>query len=380
MDVLDTLKHLFIERQDKRAMLQRLESLVDALAQKERLVRESTSVRDEVKRHVGEAQSRYKRAIEMLKNQDFDECEELIGHTELHLQLAELQRDAKAVLAIVHPEAADIKALVLLNMMSDGIVQTKLAVEYTNCTVSERVKNGLVKVTSRFLKILDNLREPHVRGVEPKLEANIVRLHWLTLLIALDNRRSIVSIKLNKNVLSKACLTIKDGIERICKIRQDLLDKNIQLNAATETHLHDAESHIRSAIKTLARGDEDAVESIITAALVEARLAERSIPSDTEVSENESTVFSEHVVAKRTATYAAAIEKLKEFYEAADLPNAAAVQKHLTASARYHADASQKLIQGHIQEATRLFRGAYLDLDFAKQLAYSDKPAAYLDS
>jgi len=378
MGMLERLRVAFSERQAKRSIRSRLDRLVDEIAEKNRIVETgSQPIPPSAQQHLDKADADYRQALAQFQEEDLDECNRYAERAEIHLKLAEVQL-AETYSSSQALSLAESGVEGTLAQLSKAIVDTKLAIEYSNCNLSAQTRKGLINVTARFGNALELLKDGESEEAQGMAEAGLLRLYWYVVDLCLENRHTIVDLRLSKKSLSKLGWQLKEFVDRAAECKQRFYDVGKPLPPAVGTHLAGADQAFRNAIDCVIDNDDSGLEACLAAGSLELKTAEKLFQSSgaSEKYEEESAPIA---VRPSSSEYEANVDKLKRLIESSQTQNGDQVIKRLSASARYFRSALEQLAAGDRVEASRLSRAAYLDLDYARQLALSNKPAKYLD-
>lgn len=381
MRILDKLKMRLELWARWRATLKELNALSDSIAEKNKLLEiEGRDVPAPVGNHLERADKNYQLAIEQFKEEDYTECQRFIERGELHIQLAEHQMQCNGQAALeVDFSSPDSRLEALLSELGQAIVRLKLTVEYANYQVPAKVKKSLIKVASRHLSALDLLKANKPEEASVTAQAALLKLHWCALRIGVENRQAHLDLRLSKKLLSRCAWHIKEFADRLSASLERFEDAGISIPSTLAEHLRSSEDSLRTSIQALLDDDESGVEASVAAGLSELNLSEKLLAaSPGAVREPGRRAHS----AENSELYCTTMERLKQALSMAPVANIEKIQiieKHLDASASYFDNAESKVNAGDLSEASRLARAAYLDLDYARQIALSKSAPRYLD-
>lgn len=173
--------------------------------------------------HVQRAEERYQRALNGYKDDraidSNKESEFGLFRLELAKQHLSSRHDSK-----FDPTFEEQWAEHSTNLLAMAIAETKMAIEYSNCSVSEVNRKDLVGVVTMFHDCLDMLKAGHREMCKRTAEGAVLMLYMLERQIELDNRQSIVQLKSIPRFSARESLRIKELVDKIAQTRQFFQD------------------------------------------------------------------------------------------------------------------------------------------------------------
>jgi len=368
--MLNRMKLRYDDWQLRRSIQKRLEVLVNSITQQYQSLKERDDLCATVAlRHVERADRNYKHALEHYMEEDFDQCDEFLEKGELHLHFAHLQMVPND--ADYQSDFAEGSLYCLLESFCEAITQTKMAIEYNNCVLSDQDRKDLVSVAVLFNQALKAANQSETESATSTAEGGLLLLHATVININVDNHERLAEIRLPKKAGSKASLKAKELADYIHDCKQRFEVDGAFVSETARSHLGNAERNLRVSIQRLIEQDEQGCETAASGGMLEAKFAERMV---------EKTAQTAPIAASaRVEDFAHLLSRLKKLLKRTKTHQHDSAEKHLAACHRYFSDAISEAARNNLSEASRLARAAYLDLDFARQLIVSKEPPQYLD-
>jgi len=364
-----------IEWAAKRQAKTNLDLLVDSMAnsnQLMQLIRDSV-FRADAQQHIDSADRDYRAAVRSFKDDEFDECNEFIDRGMLHLEIAQFQLRGRGDEAY-EPRFDEGSAEHLVAHLSRSLTGTKLAIEYCNCTVREPVKNGLISVTALFKEAAESLLDDEPEAARRTACGGLLYLHRISMQLEVDNQRTIADITIPHS--GKLEKRVKELSERLASCQRSFASAGLPISARVRSHFAQAERDLCISIDNIVEGDSEEIDSTVSAGLMEVKLAEKFFLAATGSRPEEKQNLPMYMAPLE---FKAIAHQLLHAIKRMKVRQPDLVEKHLNAAVRYYEAAVAKFSQSDFSESDRLARAAYLDLDYARQVALSKKPPRYLD-
>jgi hypothetical protein len=359
--------------QSQRASKKRLETLGDAIIECNRLLgARDDSISANAKQHIDCADRNHRQAMISFKEEDYDECNEFIDKGEIHVHFAHACLSVGDAVQF-DPGFSESSVERLIEHLSESISRTKMAVEYSNCVVSPRMGKGLITVVALFNAALDKLTRMQADRARHIADAGLLLLYALTRLIEAENARPLAEIKLSK-AGTKMDKSIKALADQLADCKRMFAESSLVIPDRAQIHFADAEHHLYTSIDSLVDNDPDAVEAAAQAGLIELKLAQKIFrTTDPQMEQPLKEPASEEPDMR--AIYRR-IEANIELVKCSDRDQ---LQKHLKAALKFYERAVSAQRSSVWNEVDRLAKAAWLDLDFAQQIAFSKQKPRYRD-
>ncbi|HEY9772456.1 MAG TPA: hypothetical protein V6C81_01465 [Planktothrix sp.] len=374
MDIFDKFEAFIGDLQGKNSLQRRLSALVNEIADCNSMVATCDSpFAKNARQHLIDADQNYKQALQNLKSGAHEDCVLYVAKAEIHAHCA------RANLTfgdndVFDPAIADTSVAKSLELLSESIVRTKLAIEYSNCKVAHRIADGLKTVVALFMSAVNKLS--HDRDEKARRVANggMLLLYSLTRQLNADNDQTIIEIKLPTDGVFKEDKAIKQLADRLYECRRIFVGCGFAIPASLESHFFDSELALFGAIDAIVDNDPQAVDANIAAGMLEVDLAEKLMknldPSAGQPPDGETT-------EALPADVRSIAHRLQDQAKELKLQDATLLHKHLKAAVNFYQKAKRALDEGDNFEAERLGKAAWLDLDFAHQIVFSKKKPEY---
>jgi hypothetical protein len=372
--ILTKFKGQYDDWQIRKSAKIRLELLVSSITKHLQQLKGRDDVYSRVAlRHAERADRNYKNALEHYAEEDFEECLDYIEKGELHIHFAHLQMAPQDT--EYDPGFVEGSVQWMLDCFCQAITQTKMAIEYTNCKLSDLDRKDLIAIASLYTQALHQLLEEDTDAARSIAEGGLLLLHATVRSINIDNHGQLAEVRLPRNIVSRAWAKAKELEEYVHECKQQFALDTTLVSEKARQHLRGAEQQFRVSIDRLINEDEKASETAASAGMIEAKFAEGMIShvgsqsSDAGVSES-----------IRAADFERMLARLRRLLKRTQGKNHESAEKHLAASQSYLSDAIAQMEKSNMPEASRLARAAYLDLDYARQLIDAEKPPEYIDA
>jgi hypothetical protein len=263
-------------------------------------------------------------------------------------------------------------------MLSGAIARTKMAVEYSNCVVSEPIRANLIGVVTMFNEAVDMLRTRQPEMSQRTSEGGLLMLYLLERQIELDNRQSIVDLKNIPKFTNKLSKRIKDAVDSICNLQESLFESQRPVSLRITKHLDSAVENFYAAVQAFVDDEIELVEKLTTTIQMQVGLCEKLFhSSNTKEPTSQDAIQEEHdLIAQRVNEFKTRIMKLQRLVQNRS-SNDALATKRLDAALHFYEQSMVALGENNLIEAERTVTGALLDLDFARQLLLEKGKAKY---
>ena len=334
------------------------------------------AVRNLLQKHLLKAEEEYQSALVEYKD-DIDECKRRTEFGLFRLDLAKQQLSVaqeKKFTPNFEENTPEHGAL----MLSGAIARTKLAVEYSNCVVSESIRTNLVGVVTMFNEAVDMLRTGQSEMSQRTSEGGLLMLYLLERQIELDNRQSIVDLKNIPKFTNKESKKIKEAVDCICNLKETLLESPRPVSRRITKHLDAAIDNFYAAVQAYVDDEIPMIDKLTVTIRMQVDLSERLFRSSTSKEANADEAANEEhdQVAQRVNEFKTRIVKLQRLIQHRS-DNDALATKRLEAVLNFYEQSMIALRDCNLADAERTTNGALLDLDFARQLLFEKGAAKY---
>lgn len=369
MDIFEQIKSLagdWLKRKDANEKLTRM---LDMIAEA------SAAVETRKSAYVGLAAERLqlaeearKRALKLFEENSMEDCEKFCERGLLHLQIASahMLSEDQLKLEMTFEEGSTEEAI---EMLSNGIARLKMAVEYSNCLVSDTVKERLLEVVRQREEALALYAEGGEEDAHRIAEAALLWLHYLGKQLELDNSKPIIQIEPIVKLSPKEMSAIKSLIESIVHCRTVLEVTHTRGYTRVERYLSAALENLDKAINAYLDGDADKVARMVTTGMMEARMADELLKStgpDEGAYEVLASELADDLTIKGKEFFRRLVLLCRMVKDNFDQPERA-LNKLDSVNFNYK-KCLASMRDGNLREAARYARLAHLDLDYAKQL------------
>jgi hypothetical protein len=366
MSFLARLETRFRKWQGKRGAKRTLASLVDSIASINQLLQTSGSANCSAAiQHSDSADRDYHAAIRAFKSNDFGRCYEFLDRAKLHLEIAHTQ--------IIHAGEGDwelhfdensVESIVA--HLAQSVTSAKLAIEYSNCIVRQPVKTALITVTKVFQKSIEYLLDSDSVRAKRTAYGGLLYLYCISLQLGVDNQCTIFEVHVpHCSGLERSVLDLADQMARC---QHQFICASMAIPAAARSHFAEAESTLCEAINAIVDGMVCEADTAIAAASMQVKLAEKLFQaSDGSKSTGEKNPLPTMVGSVEFRTV---VKDLCPILRSMKVRQPAVAEKHLKTALTHYDSACTEFVAGDVQEADRLAREAYVELDAAKKLAW----------
>jgi hypothetical protein len=274
VDLLERLQSLMAGGRIKSAVTQRFERLVDTVA----ALKQQVAERDDVpatraRSHVETLETLYHQALDELTAEQHLSAELLLNEAEIHGELARLQLQMTLDRKVTVP-GGDTPAHAMLTQLSDALVQTKTAIEYSNYKVTTSEHKALNTVASHLDKALELYKGRLDAKAKAMAEAGLLLLCTVVADMHFASKTRIPLLKLNHKQFDSSYWRVKELVDQVCDCRLKAPD-GTGIPAEVTEHLNAAGVRILTAIDRLLQGDNRGAESAVAAGLLDVRYADK---------------------------------------------------------------------------------------------------------
>lgn len=380
MDIFEHIKSLAGDWLKRKDANEKLTSMLEMIAAA------SAEVQSRKSSFTGLAEKRLQlaedarlRALSMFEENSLADCEKFCERGLLHLQIASAhmltEDQMKIELAFEEGTAEE-----AIERLSNGIASLKMAVEYSNCLVSDQVKERLIDVVRQREEALAMYASGDDEDAHRVAEGAILWLHFLGKQLELDNDKPIIQIEPTVRLSPKEMTMIKGLTESIIRSRTVLAVTHTRGYLRVERYLNAAMENLDKAIHAYLDGDADKVSRMVTTALMETRMADELLKNtgfDESMYDAPGSEVVDDLNLKGKEFFRRLVllsRMIKDEYEKPDR----ALNKLDSVNFHYK-KCLQALRENNDTEAERCARAAHLDLDYARQLVIENCEPLYSD-
>lgn len=312
---------------------------------------------------------KYRKALEAYGEDDIEECKKQADRGLTYARIASLHRQMNdcPTERMAFPEDS-VESLILL--LSVSVARIKIAVESTNCRVSDTASSRLARVVAQFNESLDLLKENDSGGANRCVQSGLMSLYVVARQIQHDNNEiTIVDLRPEIKRLPRELKQYKELIDRVFEVKK-------QSNSETEIpsiELVEIESEIDKGLMAFAEEDMTVSRNLVEKALVRIQLVEK-LESKGNSNDGDDLAIDELEQRQFRAT----IRELQRLIDGRSSRSSQALER-LDESIKFHEAACRARREGQLKEAQRLARSAHLELDFARQLILTKGNPTYSD-
>lgn len=324
------------------------------------------------------AEAARSKAIGYFELDDVDDCEKRCERGLMHLMIASLHlsADASHRLEIIFDEdSADF----VVEKLAGSIAKFKLAVEYSNCAVSDHVKERFWEVARNFDDALDLLKKGDDDEAKRMAEGNLLRLHHLAKILEHENSHGVIELDPVAKDSPREMHLIKDLTEHISQAQCLLSVSQTRGYTRVERYLAAAVDNLEKALEAYCEGDDATVKRMVTAGSMESRMAAQLCKTGptTEMAFDPRAAATTDEVPTESAEFCRRLVSMSRLIRD-NSPEPERLLNRLDAVDFYYRKCMNALIEGDFKEAKRSARSAHLDLDFSRQL-FAHGDAVYSD-
>jgi hypothetical protein len=361
-----------------------LELLVQTIAETNKFVEiTQSSFKSRALAHLSLAEEQYNGALKHFQQGEYSACQRLIEQSSTHLQMAQILLDGQSEVGtnsvFANFDFPKDSTEYLLNHLLESIARTKLIVESGNLHVSQKAQDILfetVKVARQSLSALKNEESKDARhfGV-----AALLLLTRVCALLSLDNRQSTFQIEFPEAAVDEPVAQVRHLLNEMTSCLNLIADAGIVNSAKIERHFKEAEEHFGECIAAIMEAEFYSVGNAVVAALSELDLCRQLAAHSASTIEPavESAQFSAEQSFKALEVESAKIVRIAQKVAVRDFR---IFQRRIDSSLVYFGRAAFQFRGDNLPEALRLATAAYLDLDFAWQIALTTAKPEYRDT
>ena len=250
----------WLERRNAKSKIARLMSTMNEL--RGLCGQSDTALSELLQKHVRKAEDECQTALVEYKD-DVDECMRRIDFGLFRLDLAKQQlliAGEKKYQPVFEENTAEHAAL----MLAGAITHTKMAVEYSNCVVSEPIRRNLIGVVTMFNDAVDMIKQNQPAMSKRSSEGGLLMLYILERQIELENRQSIVDLKHIPKFASKESRKIKDALDLICNFQESCNESQRPVSLRVLKHLDSAFENYYLSVQAFVDEDLELVDKLTT--------------------------------------------------------------------------------------------------------------------
>lgn len=293
--------------------------------------------------------------------------------------------------------------------LSGAIIKTKMAIEFSNCIVSESAKLQLTSIVKIFNQAIELLKSNQENKSRRLIEAGLLLLYIAKREIEFENHEAIVDLSEFWKNSTRESKTIKQAIEASYNLKTACSNSANQASPKVLSRLDDAIEKLHSAIDVYSKASDEtigkAIDDLISASLFQVKLAaevfqsspaqDNISPGDCQANEQPSERLSDEIdkrinqfktqilVLQRLVTSRATQAHLaNRRLDAADKYHQAAAKMYVQAlAAKDSQQGDESIKKAHlieaIEKADTLARSAAIDLEFARNLLFKKDSLTY---
>lgn len=371
MTLIDSAHEYWKNWQVKQLTRRKLNRLVEQIA----LIGWESQSSDGVKHAVLDqdlkrVERKYRKALEAYGEDDIEECKKQADRGIIYARIASLHRQMNdcPTERMAFPEDS-VESLILL--LSVSIARIKIAVESTNCRISESASSRLARVVAQFNESLELLKENDSGGANRCVQSGLMSLYVVARQIQHDNHEiTIVDLRPELKRLPRELRQYKELIDRVFEVKKEFTEEN----DVPSVELVEIESEIDKGLMAYAEEDMTASRNLVEKALMRMQLVEK-LESKVATQDGDDDHVMEELEQRH---FRANIRELQRLIDGRSSRSAQALER-LDESIKFHEAACRARREGQLKEAQRLARSAHLELDFARQLLLTKGNPTYSD-
>jgi len=289
--------------------------------------------------------------------------------------------------------------------LSGAIIKTKMAIEFSNCVVSESSKLQLVGIVKMFNQAIELLKSNQQDKSRRLIEAGLLLLYIAKREIEIENHESIVDLsEIWKNSTRKS-QPIRQAIEASYNLKSACSNYPGHATPKVLSRLEDAIEKLHRAIDAYSKANDEVLDELISTSVLQVKLAAeawQSSPTQDNISpgngqnneqlseklsdeiDNRISQFKTQIlVLQRLVTNRATQAHLaNRRLDAAEKYHQAAANMYRQAlAAKDNQQSNSELNRQHLSEtiekAETLARSAAIDLEFARNLLFKKSDLPY---
>lgn len=361
-----------------------LNLLVAAIAECGKVVELSHSgLRARAQLHIGLAEEHHAFALKHFQSGEFNACQKQIEQSSMRVQMAQELVNAHEGVELDSTgslfDFSDPSIEFLLNHLLNSIAKTKLVVESSNLHVNQKAQDSLfesVKVAKHALSALKNEEFDEAKNFSL---TSMLLLARVCSLLSLENEQSTWQIDFPESACPESVNQIRRLIDEMAACRRLIADAGITNSAKIERHFKEAEERFNECLVSVTDHEYYFVENAVVVAMSELQLCQKLAQHATYNSEldDDEGAFSAERSFKSLEVESAKIVRIAQKNEVRDMRS---FQRRMESSVVYFGRAAFQFKGNQMQEALRLATAAYLDLDFAWQIAMTSSKPEYREA
>lgn len=374
MTLIDSAHEYWKNWQVKQLTRRKLNRLVEQIALIGWEAQSSDGVRHAVlDQDLKRVERKYRKALEAYGEDDIEECKKQADRGLIYARIASLHRQMNDAPTerMAFPEDS-VESLILL--LSVSIARIKIAVESTNCRISDVAASRLARVVAQFNESLELLKENDAQGANRCVQSGLMSLYVVARQLQHDNNEiTIVDLRTEIKKLPRELKQYKELIDRVFEVKRKFSSDEDECSV----ELVEIESEIERGLKAFAEEDLIVSRNLVEKALVRMQLVEK-LESKGNAQSKDGEDGSNVVEELEQRHFRASIRELQRLVDGRSSRAAQALEK-LDESIKFHEAACRARREGQLKEAQRLARSAHLELDFARQLLLTKGTPGYSD-
>lgn len=396
----------------KRSPEAKIDQLVSTIGQVNELIQgREDALSALVRKHIFMAEEDCNAALVNSKfdnKQNNSECIRRIEFGLFRLELAKQQLNSEqkeSCLPNFEKNTIEYRALEL----SGAIIKTKMAIEFSNCVVSESAKLQLIGIVKMFNQAIELLKSNQQGKSRRLIEAGLLLLYIAKREIEIENHESIVDLSEIWKNPTRESQPLRQAIEASYNLKSACSNCPSQATPKVSSRLDDATDKLYRAIDAYSKANDEVLDELISTSVLQVKLAAedfQSSPAQDNISPGNGQTneyLSEHLserlsdgidnrisqfktqilVLQRLVTNRATqahlanrrLDAADKYYQAA----ANMYGKALAAKAKQQSDSELNIqhISETIEKAEKLARSATIDLEFAGNLLFKKNGLPY---
>jgi len=376
----------WLERRSPKAKIEQLFNTIDevnALIQ----ARDGT-LSTVTQRHIFMAEEEYKSALAIYKDDDQEclrFCQRGLFRLELAKQQLAIDREVECQ-PNFEPDSAEFICLKL----SGSIIKIKMAIEFSNCIVSEVNCQRLMAVVEMFNSAAELLRDQRRQIAKRTAEGGLLMLYSLNREIEIDNKESIVELKQIAKIVAREAEPIFEALVAIYNVKENGGDCREPDSARFQMLLHDAMENINSALDALINNDCAQIDKLSETAILQAHQAKNLLNSSSDHDQKSPLTPAtkpEDAHEKRIRIFKTEMVMLQRLVSNR-APQGELAQRRLDEALQYYLRAANTYVKALAEadakdraklliEAESLARAGRIDLDFGRNLLFTSEKVPY---
>ncbi|MDR3616941.1 MAG: hypothetical protein P4L53_25510 [Candidatus Obscuribacterales bacterium] len=361
-----------------------LDLLVQAIAETNKFVEiTQSSLKSRALAHLSLAEEQHNAALKHFQQEEYSACQRLIEQSSTHLQMAQMLLDGLSevetnTIAASFDFPKD-STEYLLNYLLESIARTKLIVESGNLHVSQKAQDILFETVKVAKHSLSALKNEETKDARHFCVAALLLLTRVCALLSIDNRQSSWKIEFPETAIDEPVARVRHVIDEMTNCLNLIADAGIVNSAKIERHFKEAEEHLGECVAAIMDGEIYSVGNSAVAALSELDLCRQlsAHSASTTESDDERAKFSADRSFKALESESAKIVRIAQKVAVRDFR---IFQRRMDSTLVYFGRAAFQFKEDNLPEALRLATAAYLDLDFAWQIALTTAKPEYRDT